>query len=80
MRPRGTGAIPLPARPNLEQYRNRAKGLVKACQSGGPEALRTWARQWLHALGDVPDRDGKTNPWSDKRIEQIGRASCRERV
>ena len=68
MQPRGTGAIPLPARPNLEQYRNRAKSLVKACQSGDPDAVRSWARQWLTALGDLPDRDGKLNPWSEKQI------------
>jgi ankyrin repeat protein len=70
MRPRGTGAIPLPARPNLEQYRNRAKALVKACQSGDPDALRAWARQWLTALGELPDRDGKKHPWSEKHIER----------
>ena len=52
MRPRGTDAIPLPARPNIEQYRNRAKGLLKACASGDPDAVRTWARQWLEALAD----------------------------
>ena len=68
MRPRGTGAIPLPARPNLEQYRNRAKALVKACQSGDPDAVRSWARQWLTALGELPDRDGETHPWSEKHI------------
>jgi hypothetical protein len=69
MRPRGTGAIPLPARPNVEQYRNRAKALLKACESGDPEAVRTWARQWLGALGALPDRDGIRRPWSEKHIE-----------
>jgi ankyrin repeat protein len=49
MEPRGTDAIPLPRRPNLEQYRTRAKSLVKACKSGDA-AVREWARQWLEAL------------------------------
>jgi ankyrin repeat protein len=70
MQPRGTGAIPLPARPNLEQYKNRAKSLVKACASGDPEAVRTWARQWLTALGDLPDRAGKRQRWSEERIDR----------
>ena len=52
MRPRGTDAIPLPARPNIEQYRNRAKALVKACASGEADAVRAWARHWLEALRD----------------------------
>jgi len=50
MEPRGTDAIPLPPRPNLEQYHNRAKSLVKACKSGDPNAVREWARQWLESL------------------------------
>ena len=50
MRPRGTDAIPLPPRPNIEQYRNRAKALVKACASGDGDPVRAWARHWLEAL------------------------------
>src|SRR5687767_7513971 len=53
MRPRGTDAIPLPPRPALEQYRKRAKGLVKACKSDDPDAVRAWAREWLEALASV---------------------------
>jgi hypothetical protein len=30
---------PLPAHPNLEQYRKQAKDLVRACRLGTPEAL-----------------------------------------
>jgi hypothetical protein len=68
MRPRGTGAIPFPARPNVEQYRKRAKALLKACESGDPDAVREWARDWLRALGGLPDRDGTRKPWSEKHI------------
>ncbi len=43
-------ALPLPSRPSLEQYRKRAKDLVKACESEDPEAVRGWAADWLEAL------------------------------
>jgi len=56
MEPRGTDAIPLPPRPNIEQYRNRAKSLAKACTSS-EAAVRTWARQWLEALAALHDGD-----------------------
>jgi len=40
MQPRGTDAIPLPPRANLEQYHNRAKGLLKACKADDGAAVR----------------------------------------
>jgi ankyrin repeat protein len=42
--------LPLPPRPNLQQYRKRAKDLVKASLSQTPDALDAWAREWLEAL------------------------------
>src|SRR6476659_3282987 len=55
MEPRGTDALPLPPRANLEQYHNRAKGLLKACRSGDGAAVRAWARQWLESLAALTD-------------------------
>ena len=55
--------LPLPARPSIEQYRKRAKELVKATQSsddGAIGAIRAWATAWLNALarlGDEPPSD-----------------------
>ena len=84
MEPRGTDAIPLPRHPNLEQYRNRAKSLVKACKSGDA-AVREWARHWLEALSALHDDapaaggDGTANPrhlrWSEieREAEHIAR-------
>jgi ankyrin repeat protein len=69
LRPRGTDAIPLPPRPQLEQYRKRAKGLVKACQSSDPDAIRAWARAWIGALADaaaIPTAD-------ETRARRLGR-------
>jgi hypothetical protein len=46
MYPNPQDVLPLPARPNLEQYKKLAKDLVKACRSGAPEAIREWAARW----------------------------------
>jgi hypothetical protein len=50
MFPNPQDALPLPLRPSLERYRKIAKELVRACKSGQPESLRTWAEQWVQAL------------------------------
>lgn len=42
--------LPLPPRPNLEQYKKRAKDLVKAAKSHDESAVRSWASDWLNAL------------------------------
>jgi ankyrin repeat protein len=42
-------ALPLPPRPNLEQYKKQAKELLKACKAGDPAALTGWVTQWLEA-------------------------------
>lgn len=42
--------LPLPARPNLEQYRKRAKDLVAAARSSDESAVHAWAAHWLRAL------------------------------
>ena len=43
MYPNPQEALPLPPRPNVEQYRKLAKELVKACRSGDPDAIRAWS-------------------------------------
>jgi hypothetical protein len=50
MFPNPQSALPFPPRPNLERYRKIAKDLVTACKSGGPEAVRAWAKGWVDAL------------------------------
>lgn len=47
MFPNPQDALPLPNKPDLEQYRKQAKDLVKACKSGD---LRAWTEHWLAAL------------------------------
>jgi hypothetical protein len=50
MYPNPQDVLPLPARPSLEQYKKRAKDLVKACKAGDPNAIRVWAAAWIDAL------------------------------
>ncbi len=42
--------LPLPPRPDLEQYRKRAKALVTAARSRDPVAVSAWASEWLKSL------------------------------
>src|SRR5687768_4114148 len=42
--------LALPPRPDLEQYKRRAKDLVRACRSRDPGAVRAWATDWLDTL------------------------------
>lgn len=53
MYPNPASALPLPPRPNLEQYKKLAKDLVKACKSGDRDAVRVWAAEWLRKLGSI---------------------------
>jgi ankyrin repeat protein len=43
-------AIPLPPRPNLEQYKKLARDLQDACKSGDRAAIRGWAFRWVETL------------------------------
>jgi ankyrin repeat protein len=78
MYPNPQAALPLPARPSLEQYRKRAKDLVKACKSGEPAAIRQWTTRWLESL-DAQYRQSNTPAEPDalsgivSEIEQFAR-------
>jgi ankyrin repeat protein len=43
-------ALPLPPRPNLEQYKKLAKDFQRACNSGDTSAIRDWAIRWVETL------------------------------
>src|SRR5688572_29852201 len=47
MYPNPQDVLPLPPRPSLEQYRKRAKDLVKACKSSDDVALQSCVQSWL---------------------------------
>src|SRR4030095_8811705 len=42
--------FPLPPRPDLDQYKKRAKELVEASRSKDPGAIRAWAKDWIESL------------------------------
>jgi len=50
MYPNPQDALPLPSRPNVDQYKKLAKDLVKSCRSGDPAAIGAWASRWIEAL------------------------------
>ena len=70
-------ALPLPPRPNLDQYKKRAKELVSAAQSGDANATRAWAADWLTALSQVldasktPNYDSLLKQAIDRLIERV---------
>ena len=49
MYPNPQDVLPLPPRPDLNQYRKRARELVKACRTGD-DALQSWASGWVDRL------------------------------
>ncbi len=55
MFPNPQDALPLPPRPNLDQYKKRAKDLLRAAQSPDPAALRTWTANWVDSLVRLSD-------------------------
>lgn len=68
MYPNPQDVLPLPPSPSLEQYKKRAKDLVKACKSGDPNAIRAWVERWLEAL-DATQPDGN-RPMRAEAIKQ----------
>ena len=57
MFPNPQDALPLPPRPNLDQYKKLAKDLLKAAQSADPTAIRTWAAAWIDSLDPTLEPD-----------------------
>ena len=43
-------ALPLPPRPNLEQYKKLAKDFQHACKSSDAGAIRDWAARWAETI------------------------------
>src|SRR6476659_5955404 len=45
--------LPLPPRPNLEQYKKLAKDFQHACKSDDAGAIRDWAARWAERLAGL---------------------------
>ena len=79
MYPNPQDVLPLPARPDLEQYRKRAKDLAKACRSGD-DAINAWATDWTAALLQLPpDAPEHTRRDATNRARQVA-AYARDRL
>lgn len=68
MFPNPQDALPLPTRPNLDQYRKLAKDLVKACKSHDRDAIHAWTTRWVEAL--VKLSGVKLTPHLPVRVER----------
>jgi len=63
-------AIPLPPRPNLEQYKKLAKDFQHACKSGDSDAIRQWAARWMNTLARLQGFEMTEFHREAQRIEQ----------
>jgi len=55
MFPNPQDALPLPARPNLEQYKKQAKDLLRARKAEDTKVLDAWARRWVLNLAELSE-------------------------
>jgi len=75
MFPNPPDALPLPERPNIEQYKKLAKELVSVCKAGRPAALREFISEWignllrLSRLEVVPGMPVETQRWVEEVTE-----------
>ena len=53
MQARGTDAIPLAPRPNLDHYRKLAKELAATVRTGDLDAVSNWAASWIERLASL---------------------------
>jgi hypothetical protein len=73
MYPNAQDVLPFPPRPSLDQYKKRAKELVKAAHAGGPPAVRDWTATWIEDL--VALHGAAAGAWDrraiDRQIQQV---------
>lgn len=83
MFPNPHDALPLPPRPSLDQYKKRAKDLLKASRSQDPAALRVWAANWIDSLirlsnvAITPQLPVRIEHWIDQ-LEKFARQKLAE--
>ena len=71
MYPNPQDALPLPSRPDVEQYRKLAKDLVKACLSEDVTGIHQWATRWLRTLGSLVE-DASARPTDADMVTLAG--------
>jgi hypothetical protein len=64
-------ALPLPPRPNLEQYKKLARDFQQACKSGDPAALKEWTARCAETLARLQERAIAPDVhWAMERVER----------
>jgi ankyrin repeat protein len=61
-------AIPLPPRPNLDQYKKLARDFQRACESSDPTAIRTNAAHWVETVTRLQGQE--ITPGVQQQIER----------
>lgn len=79
MYPNPQDVLPLPPRPDADQYRKRARDLARACQAGG-DAVQAWATQWIAKLNQLQPASALPEPRDHARSAQQVADFARERV
>ncbi len=80
MFPNPQDSLPLPPRPNVEQYKKLAKDLLRAAKSSDENALHDWALSWtkqlveLSGLEITPQMPVRIDRWA----EQVSRFAKRK--
>jgi ankyrin repeat protein len=64
-------ALPLPPRPNIEQYKKLAREFQQACKTGDPAALQQWVVRWAETLAGLQERAATAGVhWVAERVER----------
>jgi hypothetical protein len=65
-------ALPLPPRPNLDQYKKLAKDFQHACQSRDAAAVRDWATRWVETIARLRGLEITAELRKQLRVEADG--------
>ena len=65
MFPNPQDALPLPLRPNLEQYKKLAKELLRAAKSTDSDAIPNWSTNWVKGLVEGAAISSDWKLWRD---------------
>src|SRR5581483_3777601 len=68
MFPNPQDALPLPSRPDIEQYKKLAKDLLRVAKSRDSDSIRKWSATWVNGLVartrvDIPLPPARIESW-----------------
>jgi ankyrin repeat protein len=70
--------LPLPSCPNIENYKKRAKDLVKVAKTRKPGTIQAWGAEWIGTLTDLTGSSDNSfvNASFERAISDIGKGLC----